>query len=93
MEKKRFTGILSHFLLKTTHLLCKADLTSSDQHDPATHVDVPVLQHPEVIFLSIVCIQDGTLNQNKKSVLPHYCFVIVVNLKLNKIILLHFSIS
>lgn len=57
-------------LTEETHLLCIADPTGSDQYDLATQIDVPVLQQPEITRLSIVRVQDGTLDPNRRRLDP-----------------------
>lgn len=47
------------------HLFRKADLSSSDQHHSAAHVDVSVPQQSKVAFLSIEGVQDSSLDRTK----------------------------
>lgn len=68
-QGKLLTKILLHLSRQTSHLLSKADLSSSDQNDPAVHVDVHVPQLVEVTLLPVIRIQERTLADKKKKIL------------------------
>lgn len=76
-HKEKPLATISHSLMshkKSTYLLSKADPTSSDQHDPAIHVNGLVLQQIKVFFLPVMCIQDSALGQ-KKDLLMHFSLI------------------